>query len=221
MSNMSQFHNTEVYTPNKSKALEGQRLSKHSWKTPKNADGSTGVKPESKCVSIPKISYEAMEKVGDALQPHIVAYLETVQDAMIKEMIVAGKTEIHDEQISMAAVIEYLEAETQGTRFTKADAEKWFTEVIEDTLALTLASKLGVSEVPTENESKQIFAIVGEFKGKITGLAGGKTSYSGKVAANLQKALDLVEDKEDPIYVRFSKRLEKMQETEMDLLNLL
>ncbi len=215
MSNMSQFHNTEVYTAGKSKPLDGQRLSKHSWKT----DKETGIKPESKCVSIPKLQSDVLNLA--AIKPHLLAYLETVQDAMIKELIVAGKSEIHDDQISTTAIVEYLEAETQGTRFTKADAEKWFTEVIEDTLALTLASKLGVSEVPTEVESKQIFAIVGEFKGKITGLAGGKTSYSGKVAANLQKALDLVEDKEDPIYVRFTKRLEKMQETEMDLLNLL
>ena len=212
MSTVSQFHNTELYVAGKSKALDGQRLSKHSWKT----DKESGVKPESKCVSIPQIQKSVLNLAG--MEVHLIAYLETVQDQIIKQKIVEGKTQIHDDEICATAIVEFLEAESQGTRFTKADAEKWFSEVVEDNLALILADKLGVSEVPTENESKQIYAIVGEFKSKISGLAGGKTSYSPAVAQKLEKALDLVEDKEDPIYVRFTKRLEKMKIQDTDLL---
>lgn len=217
MSNMSEFHNTVVYDPKTTKAFAGQRLSKHSWKT----DKETGVKPESKAVSIPTLRAEVTASA--ALQSHIIGYLESVQDAMIKELIVAGTTQIHDEQINVEAMVEWLEAESSGTRLTKQDATKWFEDTIEDTLALVLATKLGVSEVPTENESKQIFAIVGEFKNKITSLAGGKTSYTPQVAERLIKALDLVEDKEDAILSRFLKRLEKMKEStaEIDLLNAL
>lgn len=206
MSIVSNTHNICILDKS-TKAFQGQRLSKHSWKTTKE-----GIKPESKAVSIPLITAAEIEQAGDALTNHLIAYLETVQDAMIKEMIVNGKTEVNDAQISIAAITEYLDSESSGGRLTKEDAAKWFKSTLEDNIALALAEKLGVSEQPTQTESEQIYKIVKEFEDKVSGLAGGKTSYPIEVAKAVQKALDFVEDKEDPIYVRFSKRLEKMQE---------
>lgn len=218
MSNMSNIHNLVVYDPkNPTKPFDGQRISKHSFKT----DKVSGVKKDSKAVSIPKLSKDVIHEIG--LQDHIIGYLESVQDAIIKNLVIEGKTQVADEQINVAAMIQYLEAESSGARLTKEAVEQWYQDKVADNLAMVLMQKLGVSETLSSNEEKQINAILAEFKGKISGLAGGKTSYAPKIAEQVKKAVELCEDEEDALKVKFIARLDKMisANAEVDLLSAL
>lgn len=219
MSTISNTHNVVVYESGKSKAFAGQRLSKHSWKT----DKETKVKKDSKCVSIPVLSTEDITAHIPAIIPMIRGYLESVQDKMIKEKLEANHSlsVVSDSEISIAAMIAYTSEDGESSRLTKEVVAKWFEENIEESLALVLSDRLGVSDTPTEAESEQVFKIVGEFKNKVASLAGGKTSYSPELARSVRKAVDLAPEG-DVIKERFIARLDKMMEVSaVNLLDLL
>lgn len=190
----------------KEKAFTGQRLAKFSWKT-----NAVGIKRESVCVSLPVIGAETVADNLVVLTPIIVEYLHSVQDKMIRGMLegASNPSTVTTESISVAAIIEYLEASDEGGRLTKESVGNWFNENISEMLAVTLADRLGVSEVPTAEESDRVMRTVEAFKGKISALAGGKTVYEPKICKSLISALELA-DAGDALATRFKGRLAKM-----------
>lgn len=218
-------HNVSKYESGKSKPFTGQRMSVHTWKT--NQDKTSihfGIKKESKFVSLPVITEDAVKTNLPLLMPHIIdLLLHKVQDKLIKEQLEASDNvvSISNDSISMTAILEYLDNSGESGRLTKESVSTWFGETIEASLAVSLAEKLGASENPTKEQSDKIMAIVGEFKNKISGLAGGKTNYAPKVAMQLQKALAFAPEN-DSLAARFNDRLQKMIEVkESDLLDAL
>jgi hypothetical protein len=217
--------NTVVaYTSGVTKPFSGQRLASFNWKTGTNKDSLWfGIKRESKAVSLPQIAAADIAANITALTPHIRVWLHGVQDKMIREMLDVSDTVLHvtNESIGIAAMCEFLEESNESGRVTKADVEVWFKENIADSLMVSLAERLGVSDTPSQADSDKIDAVVAAFKGKISALAGGKTSYDPKTAAQLQKCLSLV-PAGDVLADRFTLRLQKMVEVkEDDLLNAL
>ena len=219
MSVISNVHNVIGYT-GKEKALAGQRLSKVTYKT----DKESGVKKDSKCVSIPLVTgaSDVIPNI-DLLIPAICDYLQTVQDKIVRERIEAGSSVVTGEDIGMLAVVEWLE--NQGNdgsgRLTKEVVGSWFSENVADELAMVLAEKMGVSAVPTDAESAQILRVVDTFKEKVSALAGGKTSYPAALAVSLKKCVEMA-PAGDSLRGKFVARLDKMIAIkEVDLLNLL
>ena len=203
-------HSVVSYDPKSSKPFSGQRLSKVQYKTVTDKSSELyGIKRPSMCVSIPIISTEAVVTNITALAPHVIGYLHGVQDKMIKEMIENGQKSITNESISIAGILDWLEVNNESGRITKETVGNWFDETISENLAVVLADKMGVSEVPTDAESNQIMKAVSAFKEKIASLAGGKTSYEPKVAESLKKCLALAEEG-DALKDRFVARLDKM-----------
>lgn len=217
-------HSIVDYDPKATKAFTGQRLSKVTYKTitDKN-DPMCGVKKPSKCVSLPLVA--AVDVVANiaALAPAVSEFLQGVQDKIVRERVDAGALHITMEEISIAGCIEWLESNSESGRLTKESVAAWFDEVITEPLAVTLAEKLGVSSVPSDSESAKILAVVEAFKGKVSSLAGGKTSFEPKICKSLINALNLAPTG-DVLATRFTARLNKMiseAEAGADLLALL
>lgn len=217
-------HSVVKYDPKTSKAFTGQRLAKVTYKTITDKDNPLfNVKRESKCVSVPLVTSTQVSENLIVLTPHIIEYLHSVQDKMIREKIDAGSNHISNDDISIASMVEWLDANNESGRLTKETVAKWFDENVGDMLAVVLAEKLGVSATPSDAESKQIMAVVGTFKDKVSSLAGGKTSYEPKMCDSLIKCLELA-PAGDALASRFMVRLNKMKEDaskNVDLIDLL
>lgn len=205
-------HNVVKFESGTTKAFTGQRLCTVGYKTVSNkASPFYNIKRESKAVSLPCITDKAVTENIIALVPHIKAMLYKAQDCIVRERLDSGKDVRHitNEEISMSAVLEYLDNSNESGRLTKESVGAWFDNSIADMLMLTLADKLGVSDTPTDTESKQIESIVEGFKDKISALAGGKTSYEPKLCESIKKCLNLAGE-DDVMASRFIVRLDKM-----------
>lgn len=217
-------HSIVDYDPKASKPFTGQRLSKVTYKTVTNKDDPMfGIKRPSKCVSLPLVKQEDVIANINALAPAVAEYLQTIQDKIVRERVDANAAHITMEEISIAGCIEWLESNSESGRLTKESVASWFSETIEENLAVVLADKLGISDTPTDAESNKILAVVEQFKGKISSLAGGKTSYEPKICKSLINALELA-PAGDILATRFTARLNKMIEESKageDLLSLL
>ena len=225
MSNIDNLnHSVVAFDPKKSKPFTGQRLSKVSYKTISDKTNPLyGIKRESKCVSIPLVSAEEVRNNMVALTPHIVEFLMGVQDKIVREAVDNGSLNIAMESISIGACIGYLEENNESGRLTKESVSAWFNEQIQDNLAMVLMEKLGVSETPTANESAQVMKVIDTFRDKVSGLAGGKTSYEVKLCESLKKCLVLA-PAGDVLATRFIARLDGMIEKasqSVDLIDLL
>lgn len=217
-------HSVVTYDPKSSKPFTGQRLSKVTYKTiTDKANALYGVKRESKCVSLPLITAKEVESNIIALTPHFIEFLHGVQDKIVRERVDEGAKHITTDEVSIAGCVEWLESNNESGRLTKESVAAWFQETIAESLAVTLAERLGVSDVPSDEESNKILAVVEAFKGKVSSLAGGKTAYEPKVCKSLITALELA-PAGDALAVRFTTRLTKMIEESsknQDLLDLL
>lgn len=226
MSIIDTLNHSVVTYDGKNKPFTGQRLAKVTWKT--NNDKTSAyynIKRESKCVSLPVVASAELVANITALSPHLVAYLHSVQDKMVREMLDSQNNcvSISTQDISIPAIIEYLEGSDESGRLTKESVAAWFDSTVADSLSLLLAEKLGISDVPTDAESAKVLEVVGAFKSKIAALAGGKTSYEPKVCKSLINALAVV-GSDDALAVRFTSRLQKMvaeSEKQVELMDLL
>lgn len=206
MSNISNVHSISAYTSGVTKPFAGQRLATVTYKV----DKKTGVKPESVCASIPMVSNEAITANLTAFIPHIAALVERTQDNIIRTLHESKCSTVSDDAISIAAVLEYLNDTASGGRLTKAMVCEWFDNEIADNLALALATKLGVSEQPTNEQSAYIETMLASFRNSIGALSAGATKYDPATCGQLIKALSFA-PADDALSVRFIARLETMQ----------
>lgn len=229
MSTISNVHNVDVYVSGKSQALTNQRLAKFSWKTRtiEVSGKEEKIKPESKCVSIPFIDSNNVINNIDILMPHIKNYLNSVQDNIIRNKFETNMNlaNISDNDISISAIVQFLESDSSNdsARMTKESVKSWFELNIADNLAVILADKLGISSIPTDEESERIMKTVALFGDKISSLSSGKTSFDVKTARSIKNAIEIVEDEDDILKQRFIVRLDKMiaAPIEIDLIDLL
>lgn len=222
MSNVSNIHAIVPFDSAKSKAFTGQRLAKVSYKTRK-VNGVES-KLQSMCVSIPCVDViEVQENLG-AFTGHVVALIESTQDAMIREMYESGLSNVPEDHITIAKCLEYLDAQSFGARLTKEEVIAWFDASLADTLSIAFADKLGIdataSNMTPELESKIVCA-VNVYRDKIASLSGGKTRFAPEVCDKLLKALEYVDIDSDVMASRLTKRLEGMKKVDVvDMLGL-
>ena len=204
MSLVSTAHNLEVFDSKNSKPFTGQRLARITYKTQKD-----GTKPrESVCASIPVLSVSA-ETMPNALFPHVNAWLQDVQDKVIRARYEDGATSISDTDISVASCIAFLDADAKGDRLTKEYLIAWYASDLADTLYVAIADKLQVGAAPNDSDIRRIEQMSNAYRDSIASLAGGKTSYTPDKAQKLAKAVALASDGE--VKDKLLARLEKMQ----------
>jgi hypothetical protein len=206
-------HSVVPYISGTTKPFTGQRLITITYKTVTDKNSALfNIKRDSKCVSVPMIAAEEITSNLQALIPHIRAMLEDTQKAIVREMIDSRNvSSVNVDDISIASCVEYLESsDNEGGRLTKESVGVWFDSNVADMLAIAIADKLGVSNVPTQQESDKVLATIAAFKGNITALAGGKTSYPAAIASKLKQAIELGAPAGDVIASKFVARLDKM-----------
>ena len=214
MSNVSNVHDVVVYDAKATKPFQGQRLAKVLYKTPK--DGS--VKPDNKAVSIPVINDLAASEL-ERLKPFIVAMVQDTQDAIVKELVETGATQVQDEQITVDCCIAWLATEAQGNRLTKEYIVEWFVDTLQDLLTVAIADKLGVGDTPSDADTVKVEQMVSAYKGSFAMLAGGKTSFPPAKADKMLKVLELVEG--DALAGKFVSKLQAMKVSQsVDLMGL-
>lgn len=217
MSVISSTHSVQPYVASgagKTVPLTGQRLAKVTYKVNKE----TGIKPDSKAVSIPVISWNEVQPHINTLSAGILAAVHTAQDKMIREQIEAGKTEISGESIKLDAVIEYMIAESNG-RITGEVIRDWFSDTLKEPLMLAFASKLGIADnaSPTAAQEKKLEQVLKGYEDSFAKLASGAATFNELQKTNMLKALDLV-DGEDMLASRFVQRLTNKPVKEDELL---
>lgn len=118
-----------------SKPFENQRLVRVIAK--KDGEGNYNANlTQSLCVSVPRVVDAQIAEAINQLMPHIGRMIEDAQDVIIRELrLETGCNEVDDEDISIAKVIAYLDAEGTGSRLTKEYLEKWFVESYSDVAA--------------------------------------------------------------------------------------
>lgn len=218
MSNISSIHSVVAYKSGVTKPLEGQRLAKVTYKV----DSKTGVKPESKAVSIPVVTWNEVEPFLASLKGEFVALVHTAQDKMIRALIESGQTSINEEDIAMSSVISHL-MDTTG-RLTGEAIRAWFDESLKEPLMLAFAPKLGIVETvaPTPEQEAKLAKVLKGYEDSFAKLASGAASFNQMQKNNMIKALELVEtDYESiPLKDKFVTRLSKVVDDDTMLLAL-
>lgn len=218
MSNISNTHS--IIASDDFKALSGQRTVSVWFKQTEKMkqEGKEAIKAQS--VSIPFLSKDAIEENMQALMPHVIGYLETVQKKIITKAIEAGKTEIHTNEIDVTSCINYLDAEAKGDKLSEDDIKSWFDASLATLLTVSFADKLGVSDTPSQSQTETIDKMINVVKGKLASLSSPKVKFSPIHAEKIIGCLKLIEG--DNIADRFISRLEAgLKSQEDDMMSLL
>lgn len=218
-----ELHTFKAYDPQLSIPVkEGERLVKCLYK--KNMKTGT-VAGENSYIIVPE-SHLAEEVVIEnvaMLAPYISAYLQSVEDGIIKEHHKNGGKGFSDRFLSLAKILETLDIAGQGSRLNKEKIEAWFASDVQTPLIEAFADKMGIGaegKEPTEQELEKLALITSVYRARFASLASGKTAYRKEEAELLQKALTVTGAVESSsIGARFFERLEKMKTaTSEDLL---
>lgn len=154
------------------------------------------------------------------LAPHVVTWLQGLEDAAIKEEHKSGLLSVYTEKLTLAALIEALESAPENAgRLTKEKVETWFGEVIEGNLALLFADKLGIDVAAAgEAELVKLSAVLNAYKGKFAALASPKVFIKPEERAAMIKVINECGAAEDSLGARFILRLEKMDTKQEEVL---
>jgi hypothetical protein len=211
-SKMSHFPSTHLiteYISGKSEALTGQRLAKvkfkHTEKSPR--------KYPNQCVSVPFIQADDIQANIPALMDHIRAMLESAQDGIVRSLFESSDgtlTQVNDAEISIAACINYLEAESTGSRLTKELINGWFDLSVKDYLFVIIGEKLKYSMDSdlTPEQDATIGKHLNGYRDLFASLAGGKTILQEKQIKSLGNVLELIDS--DEIGEKLKNRLNAM-----------
>lgn len=210
MSNVSNFHVFNSYSGSEV-ALSGQRLVKVTFKT----DKETGIKPESKCVSIPNSSELSAEILDNwnLVERHVLGYFEEIQNKIIREKVEAGNSGVTSQEIGFFSLLGYLDEEKTSGRLSKQLLSFWFEDEIEPALSVALGNKLGIqNNSPTPAQEKTLTLTINRFKSWIESLAGAKTLLASQVLEQLRKLLSLEAISDSPLKEKILARISFMEE---------
>lgn len=215
---MNNNHSVVEYTAGVTKPLKDQRLSVLFWKT----DKTSGVKRESKCVSIPKLAAsDISQEQLVAMVPHVLELLVVAQNKIIREAVESkGASTILGADITVAKCIEYLNEVGSGAdsqRLTSEVITSWYTEVIEDQVMLAVSEKLGIGDNPTDEQYQKVEAICSKYKETIGKLASGSFKLPKDYAVLVKKVISFA-PADDAIAGKLIGRLDSMINKSEDLL---
>lgn len=208
-------HSVVAYTAGVTKPLAGQRLSVVFWKK----DKETGIKKDSKCVSIPTIAGITPEELQQMI-PHCVALLEQAQNKIIREAIDNNKTTILGADITVAKCIEYLNEVGTGAesqRLTSESIASWYDATIADTVMLAVSEKLGIGDEPTQEQASKVEKICAHYKETLSKLASGSFKLGEDYVVLCKKVVSFAPEG-DAVAPKLLARLDKMVVKDEDML---
>lgn len=211
MSVVSTRHNVNPFTAGKSQALNGQRLAKIGYKKTKDQPNPL----PSVCVSVPFFQESDIKAKIDPLLDHIGEFLAGVQDKIIRSLYESSGGQIlsvSDEEISVQACINFLEAESTGGRMSAEFVGAWFDSQVKENLTVVIADKLGLSDL-TDDAMETISRHLSGYRGLFCGLTGKNVFYQPAQVSGLLRALE-VSSVEDEISQKLMKKLEDMKPVE-------
>lgn len=234
MSNVSTAHTVTLFDSTRSQALTGQRLLKVTYKGKAAKGGKPAIpaKFPSVCASVPMIAASDITSVIEQLVPHIRTMLETVQDSIVRSVYESAGGHLSlvtDQDICVGSCVKFLAAESTGGRLTKEFLVSWFSEVVQESVELLVAEKLGyVSSSATDGDTvelteEQTITInkhINAYRDLVSSLAGGKIMLQDKQIISLKNVLSICE--EDDTNKKLVARLDSMlvREKLEDLLEL-
>ena len=208
MSIISTRHNVNLFVSGESKPLTGQRLAKVGYKT----TAKTPAKFPSICVSIPPIPDQDITDNLSRLIPNIREFLSGAQDGIIRSLYESREgslNSISDDEISVSACINFLDAESTGSRWTKDYLVDWFNTNIRDNLIVVIADRLGL-ELATPEEEARVNVHINAYRELISSLSGGKTVLEKEQIHGIRRALD-VSSIDDETSGKLLKRLDQLE----------
>ncbi len=193
MSNISTRSSVLKYVSGETSALSGQQLVIAHYKT----DKETGIKPDSKAVSLPVVTKEAVIESIDSLMSGIQKLIYDSRVEMFKEMLEAKADlqEVEQSELDLGAIATWLNATVKSERISKASIEAWFDEVASSYLSVAIASKLGITA--TTPETSELYLTLAQtldsYKASFAKLAGISVNLSSDAINAIKRALSFIE----------------------------
>jgi hypothetical protein len=214
MSNISNQHPFQAYASSgkeKSVALSGQRLLVVRYR---KTEGKAAVR-NSVCASVPTLTRDEVIPHIDALMPHVISMIQSVQDSIGREGYEAGSTYVSTESISVSSCLAYLTQQAAGERLTADVIREWFSSELQDILMLAFAEKMGLSDAPTDEETHKLGQILNVYRDKFASMAGGRTMFDAGTRAKLSRALELI-DCSEGIGAKLQAKLQAMNNVNVE-----
>lgn len=209
MSVISSTHSLSLFTSGVSKPLHDQRLAKITYKPRENKPA----KFASVCASIPMIR-EITEENLDAFLPHLVKVMENAQDGIIKAAYESngGKMiSIRDEDINETAILNFLNAESSGSRINADMVNTWFDLNVKDNLSVMLAGVLKFDDELNEEQQVVVNKHVGVYKDIMALIAGKQVHLQGQQQKAIRKCFELADtDSSDSVHSKLVERFDSI-----------
>lgn len=218
MSNVSTAHDVIPFISGKTNPLTDQRLCRVMYKDTKKSPAAH----PSVAVSLPMIAHDDITTYGEQLIPFIKSMLESAQDRLVKNLYEESEgklTAVTDGDVSIPALISFMEAESVGDRLKKDHIETWFDRVCADNVFVLVAEKLGFTD-PNADQEAVILKHVKTYRDILSMLAGGKTILTPQQIKGCKVVINASSD-ESGIGEKLITRLERMESAKIvDVLEL-
>lgn len=181
-------------------AKDGSRVAKVMYKTNKATGTIAG---DNSCLIVAKITEQDVQDNIESLITHVIGMLEGEQDKLVKGFHLDKATFVKPEQLSIASIIEALEAVAVSGRMNKEMIEAWFIECMETPLKALLTAK-GYAE-------DKLTAGCNLYKSNFSKLASNTTQYQPEVAESLIAAIEKCEcSLDNPVTGKLVNKLDAM-----------
>lgn len=211
MSIISNIHTATIYDAKKSRAFDGQRLVKIVAKADKSGNYGQYLQ-QTMCISVPVISGKELSdflESSNALDSHIIAFLEDVQKSLITDKIKSGAGHtITTEELSIQKLVEYLDSSSDSDKWDSARIAQWFTDNIAESLGIMLIEK-GFED--------NLEKLLGNAQKMFSDSLGSKSKIPTAYMEKINTMLTHASDKDSGIYKRFFNRVNPEKSAEMDL----
>lgn len=198
MSIISNIHTAQVYDPKTTKPFEGQRLVVTIAK--KDKDGNYGPHlQQTQATSIPQLAMTQDDFALASVRDVATEYFKSVQNQIISDNIKSGKKEIRDSDLSISAIVDYLNSESAGDKWTTERIGQWFN----DNLAIPFTEKLIENGIDDSEINKKLIITSKRFADTLAS----KARVPTMVAEKLTQVLELMGDSDDSVYKKFYAKL--------------
>lgn len=201
------------YVAGKTSGKSGYRVAAIKFKT----DKLTKIKRESVYAEIPVIDKDSIVSNVTVLVDAIRGWCEDAQDVLLREAVLAGKTEFTGADCNLEAIAAYMREQQVSGRLTGEAVDNWYVENMETPLMLVLSQHMGVDENSPLAKQKQLEQVAEVYKTNIVSLASGRTKHSKDIAVKLLRAFELCELTEescDEIGCKLLGRLKVMSQSD-------
>lgn len=205
---ISNRHTVVPFVSGETAAMQGQRLLKIGYK----GRGDRPAKFASVAASVPHIDPAHIQEHYNRLLPHIGTMLETAQDGIARSLYEssAGQlSELSDDDISISACLNFMEAEANGSRLTAERIKDWFTAELSENLSVWVAERLGFDgpNGPNDAQMEQVQKQVNAYQGVFQSLSGKNLFLEPGKIQKLENALSLCADDDSEIAKKIAVKL--------------